>query len=89
LIVLLLAVRRLFYQRRPALLIADLMMPVMSGAELIAAIRATPDQALRATAIILVTAVGSSSIHALGADAVVTKPFDIVELEALLHHFLT
>lgn len=72
-------------ERRPALVITDLMMPELDGAGLIAALRAEPGARIPT---ILVTAVGTERSHKAGADAVLTKPFDIAALEALLAQFL-
>jgi CheY-like chemotaxis protein len=76
-------------QMHPRLVITDLMMPVMDGAELIAAIRAdaATDHATPPP-IILTTAGGFRRAQESGADVVVRKPFDIDEIEALLHRFL-
>lgn len=70
-------------QHRPHLIITDLMMPYVTGSELIAAIRdecaangATPP------AILVVTAASRSLARESGADAVLTKPFDVSTLEA-------
>ena len=73
----------------PALVITDLMMTHLTGAELIAALRAdaAPDGGVRAP-VILMTAVNPSQARAAGADAVLYKPFDLDALEALLRRFL-
>lgn len=73
----------------PALVITDLMMPHMTGAELIAALRAdvASDGGVR-TPVILMTAVNPSQARVAGADAVLYKPFDLDALEALLRRFL-
>jgi CheY-like chemotaxis protein len=67
----------------PDLVVTDMMMPVMSGAELIRQLRCEPDTA----GIPILVASGDSHLAA-GADAVVTKPFSwshLVEVaEALL-----
>jgi len=73
----------------PALVITDLMMPHLTGAELIAALRAdaATDGCVRAP-VILMTAVNPSQARSAGADAVLYKPFDLDALEALLRRFL-
>jgi two-component system, chemotaxis family, chemotaxis protein CheY len=74
---------------RPALIITDLMMPLMDGAELIAAVRA--DAALdshRPPPIVLMTAAGMRRAREAQADALLRKPFDLREVEALLLRFL-
>lgn len=72
----------------PALVITDLMMPRLDGAELIAALRsrAALDGGV-APPIILVTAAGPRRAQAAGADAVLRKPFDVAALDALLRRF--
>ncbi len=73
----------------PALLITDLMMPYLSGAELIVALRAEAEARGETTIpIILMTAASLSLARAAGADAVLRKPFDLVQLEDLLQRFL-
>ncbi|HYM27487.1 MAG TPA: response regulator [Steroidobacteraceae bacterium] len=72
---------------RPALIITDLMMPRMTGRELIAALRAD-GSALRDIPIILMTAAGDSLTAGSGADAVLAKPFDVTTVEELLLRFL-
>lgn len=73
----------------PALLITDLMLPFMSGGELIAALAsAAASDGHRAPPAILMTAAGSRAAQAAGADAVLYKPFDLADLEALLRRFL-
>jgi two-component system, sensor histidine kinase and response regulator len=75
--------------RRPRLIITDLMMPVMDGAQLIAALRdeAASDGA-SATPVILTTAGGFHRAEEAGADAILRKPFDITDVEDLLDRFL-
>ena len=75
--------------RWPALVITDLMMPYLSGADLIAALaaEATANGRARPPAI-LVTGAGPSQARAAGADVVLYKPFQVADLDALLHHFL-
>lgn len=75
--------------RRPALLIVDLMMPYLTGTDLIAALRA--DAAADghvAPPAILVTGAGPRQALAAGADVVLYKPFEVVEIDALLRRFL-
>lgn len=75
--------------RHPALVITDLMMPHMSGADLIVALRedATRD-GFRPPPVILMTAAGARHSGAASADAVLRKPFDIHEVEVLLGRLL-
>ena len=77
------------HQYQPALIFTDLMMPQLNGRELIATLRAQqhiPQQSF--PAIILMTAAGRVNIRDVGADAVLLKPFELEEVEALLHRFL-
>jgi len=74
---------------RPALIFTDLMMPLMDGAELIAAVRA--DAALDShlpPPIVLMTAAGMRRAREVHADALLRKPFTLDEVEALLLRFL-
>ncbi|HEY7780533.1 MAG TPA: response regulator [Ktedonobacterales bacterium] len=76
-------------ERWPALVITDLMMPRLDGVELIAALRA--DAAANhhvPPPVIVTTAAGMRRAEAAGADAILRKPFDLVDLEDLLHRFL-
>lgn len=75
--------------QHPALVITDLMMPHLSGAELIAVLRAEAEASGRAaTPIILMTAVSLARARTAQADAVLCKPFDLAQLDALLRRFL-
>jgi two-component system, sensor histidine kinase and response regulator len=75
--------------RRPALVITDLMMPYLSGAQLIAALRAdAAADGQIAPPVIVMTAVHNAASDALGADAVLRKPFELGEVQRLLHRFL-
>lgn len=75
--------------RHPALIITDLMMPYLDGAELISAIRADAAQDNHAAPpIVLMTAAGLRAAQDAGADALLRKPFNIEDVEALLRRFL-
>lgn len=79
----------LYRQRHPALVITDLMMPYMSGEQLIQTIHAEAAQdGNHAPPIILITAAGARRIQGIAADVVLHKPFDIIDLETQLHRFL-
>jgi DNA-binding response OmpR family regulator len=80
------AALKLALEHRPALIIADLMMPQMSGTELISTLHAAWNSA--APPIVLMTAAGRRYVEQSGADAVLPKPFEITEVEALLQRFL-
>ena len=76
------AALRALEQQPPDLVLLDVMLPLIDGFELCAAIRANP--ALNHTRIMLVTARGREAEiargMALGADAYLTKPFSTREL---------
>ena len=75
--------------RRPALVLTDLMLPYLTGKELIAALHADAHAAGRPpTPVIVLTAAGIRAARESGADALLTKPFDLADLEGLLHRFL-
>lgn len=74
---------------QPSLIITDLMMPYLNGVEFIAALRtdaAASGEAL--PPIVLMTAAGPARIRDVEADAVLRKPFDLREIDALLQRFL-
>ena len=77
--------------RKPALVITDLMMPRLDGARLIAALHddAAMNGADPAPPVVLMTAANMPLARQAGADAVLRKPFDIAEVEELLHRFLS
>jgi DNA-binding response OmpR family regulator len=69
-------------RERPALVLLDVMMPVMNGFEVCAALEG--DDALKATKVLMLTAKGRETDIAkglaMGADAYMTKPFSTREL---------
>ena len=73
------------HEHWPAMVITDLMMPFMDGRSLISAIRreaaATGQDVPR---FVVMTAAPPPAASSLHADMVLTKPFEITELEALL-----
>ena len=73
---------------RPRLLILDLMLPGLSGAEVLARLRADPDPALAATRVLMLTARGQVEGIAPGADAYLAKPFGNGELRDLVAQLL-
>lgn len=76
-------------QSEPALVITDLMMPLMDGAELIAALRAkAQEEGVQPPPVILMTASGRNNVATIGADAFLPKPFDLEALEVLLRRYL-
>jgi two-component system chemotaxis response regulator CheY len=80
---------QLALEQRPALVITDLMLPHLGGAELIATVRAEARARGEAPPpLILMTAASTAQAHLAGADALLRKPFHLIELEALLARFL-
>ncbi|HEX9308693.1 MAG TPA: response regulator [Anaeromyxobacter sp.] len=71
---------------RPSVVVLDLVMPVMNGAELLARLRATP--ALRDLPVVLMTAAIPTPGHpAPAADTILTKPFELDQLlDAVARH---
>jgi len=76
---------RLAAEHRPQLLLLDLVLPELSGADLLHEVRA--DQHLRDLAVVIVS--GNTELlserQLAMADAVVEKPFDIGELVSTVH----
>jgi CheY-like chemotaxis protein len=68
----------------PDLVVTDMMMPVMDGAELIRQLRSEP-----ATAGIPVVAASGDSHLAVGADAIVPKPYSGQHLVEVADYLLT
>jgi len=66
----------------PDVVVADLKMPLMDGFELLERMRAQP--ALEAIPLILLTGNLEAARAAVGADAVLTKPFEPAELIATI-----
>ena len=76
-------------ERWPRLVITDLMMPLLNGADLIHALRA---EAVRRgkepPPVILLTAAGIKAVKDLDVAALILKPFDLDHLEQVLHRLL-
>jgi two-component system chemotaxis response regulator CheY len=76
-------------ERGPALIITDLMMPVMNGADLIVALRAEAAAQGRASPpIVLLTAGSRRAASQLPVAAVLLKPFDLTQLEQVIRRLL-
>ncbi len=76
-------------RRHPALIITDLMMPQMTGADLIRAIHEDAErQHYHAPPIILMSAAGRLYIDSVEADAFLAKPFAVTDVEDLLERYL-
>ncbi len=74
-------------RERPALVILDLVMPVMNGAEVLERIRADP--ALRDLSVVLMTAAVPTARDPIpAADGILTKPFELDQLlAAVARHY--
>ena len=74
-------------QRKPDLILLDLMMPVMDGWEFLEEMRANPDSA--DIPVVLITAVYDvkRTQQQTGAKAVLTKPFDIDQLTEVVQRY--
>ena len=76
-------------QHHPDLVITDLMMPFLDGADLIAAIhRDAVAEGAAPPPIVVVTAASRARAEAAGADIVIVKPFDVAKLENAMRRLL-
>ena len=71
-------------EAKPGLVITDLMMPLMSGADLIRALKKDP--ALRRVPVILISSAPLAGPRKLGWAELITKPFDFEELLQAVRH---
>jgi two-component system, OmpR family, response regulator VicR len=69
-------------KERPDLVVSDIMMPVLNGAELCRRLKA--GTATNAIPVILMSSAGPRAADGAGADAVIAKPFDLEDMEALV-----
>ena len=76
----------LIEEQRPDIVLSDVMMPVLNGAELCRRLKANADT--KDIPVILMTSAGPKSTDAAGADAYVGKPFDLDEIENLVQRWL-
>jgi CheY-like chemotaxis protein len=76
-------------KRWPALIITDLMMPMLNGADLIMALRAEAAAHGRAAPpVVLLTAGSARAARELEVEALLLKPFDLDQLERVIHRLL-
>jgi CheY-like chemotaxis protein len=76
-------------QHHPHLIITDLMMPYLNGADLIAAIREEArSKGIAPPPIMVVTAVSLARAEESGADAVIAKPFNVTTIETVMQRLL-
>ena len=73
-------------RERPDLVLSDVMMPVLSGAELCRRLKADSDT--QNIPVILMSSAGGQSTHGAGGDAFLDKPFHLEDLESLVRRWL-
>jgi CheY-like chemotaxis protein len=77
-------------QQQPDLIITDLMMPYLNGADLIAAVRDDAEEhGVAPPPIMVVTAVSLRRAEEAGADEVVAKPFNVATVGAMMQRLLS
>ena len=76
------ALQMVHSQSPPDLIVLDLVMPVMSGFEVLSALRVVPEWT-RIPVVVLTATMGYSAEH-LQADALLMKPFDSVTVQAAI-----
>jgi CheY-like chemotaxis protein len=76
-------------ESKPHLILLDLMMPVMSGWQVVEKLKSEPEWARIPLVIITADYEGERKREALGARAVITKPFDIDHLAQVVRYHST
>jgi CheY-like chemotaxis protein len=76
------ALQMVHSQSPPDLIVLDLMMPVMSGFEVLSALRVNPEWTT-IPVVVLTATMGYSAEH-LQADALLQKPFDSITVQAAI-----
>lgn len=76
----------LLEQDPPDLVVSDVMMPILDGAELCRRIKRSPST--RDIPVILMSAAGRRAAGDASADAFIDKPFDLGTMETLIRHWL-
>lgn len=75
--------------KQPALILTDLMLPRLSGQQLIAQFRAEQQaQGKDVPPIVVVTAAGRRQAREAGGDAFILKPFELTTIETTLERLL-
>ncbi len=72
-------------KERPDLVVSDIMMPVLNGAELCRRLKARAG--MPPIPVILMSSAGPRAADGTGADAFIAKPFDLVDMEALVERW--
>ncbi len=76
-------------ERWPALVITDLMMPLLDGIHLVAELRSeAAERAIPSPPIVLLTAVSTRSVNGVRVEALIAKPFDLNQLEKIINRLL-
>ncbi len=70
----------------PRVVLLDLVMPIMSGAEVVQQLRAAP--ATRDIPVVLMTGASPAEARNAQVDALVVKPFELADLLAVVRRFL-
>jgi len=73
-------------QRRPDLVISDVMMPVLNGVELCRRLKAGPPTS--SIPVILMSSAGRRAAEGAAADDFLPKPFDLAAMEGLVNRWL-
>lgn len=76
----------LLQTEHPDLVVTDMMMPRLTGADLCRHLKASPET--RTIPVILVSAAGREVADGAGADGFLDKPFQLDEVEALVEQWL-
>jgi CheY-like chemotaxis protein len=72
-------------QERPDLVVSDIMMPVLNGAEMCRRLKARAERP--PIPVILMSSAGERAAAGSGADAFIAKPFDLDDLEELIRRW--
>ena len=78
---------KLIEQEQPQLVISDVMMPVMTGIQLLLQIKSKPEPIFKGIKIVLISA-APISITEPQADAYLSKPFDVDNVETIINDLL-
>ena len=79
----------LTYDLRPDVVILDVMLPLLSGLEVLAELRADPEMNRLGVVVITAQPTHRDDVFAAGADAFFDKPFDPDELVAVIEEVLS